>query len=222
MEQVQLQAEMPLSGDTKLSGRPIIALDGDGVLLDYSLAYAPLWERAFGYRPVERDKDAYSPLDRWAVERLEGERLAALQACMDEHFWSTMPPCDRAVAACHRLHDAGFELVCVSALPLQFEAARLRNLREADFPIERVIATGSADEGRSPKADALERLAPLVFVDDHLQYFRGVALGIHRALICRGPNGTPNVGLELNEVHSLHADLWQFSEWATSSGRTFR
>jgi phosphoglycolate phosphatase-like HAD superfamily hydrolase len=108
-----------------MSGKPIIALDGDGVLLDYSLAYAPLWEHAFGYRPAERDRDVRSPLDRWTVERLEGERLAVLQACMDEHFWSSMPPIARAVAACHRLYDAGFELVCVSALPLQFEAARL-------------------------------------------------------------------------------------------------
>lgn len=202
-----------------MSEKPIIALDGDGVLLDYSLAYAPLWERAFGYRPAELDKDAYSPLDRWAVERLEGERLAVLQACMDEQFWSSMPPCARAVEACHRLHDVGFDLVCVSALPLQFEAARLRNLREADFPIERVIATGSTVEARSPKADALAQLAPLVFVDDHLQYFRGVDPRIHRALICRGPNGTPNVGKELDEVHSFHADLWEFSERVYSPDR---
>lgn len=136
---------------------------------------------------------------------------------MDEHFWSSMPPIARAVAACHRLYDAGFELVCVSALPLQFEAARLRNLREAGFPIERVIATGSAVEERSPKADELERLAPVAFVDDHLQYFRGVAPGIHRALICRGPNGTPNVGPEMDAVHSFHDDLWEFSEWMLSN-----
>lgn len=42
--------------------RPLIALDADGVLLDYSLAYAHLWERAFGYFPKELDKNAYWPL----------------------------------------------------------------------------------------------------------------------------------------------------------------
>lgn len=55
--------------------RPLIALDADGVLLDYSLAYAHLWERAFGYFPKELDKNAYWPLDRWEVEALDGERL---------------------------------------------------------------------------------------------------------------------------------------------------
>ena len=28
--------------------RPVIALDADGVLLDFHLAYAEAWERAFG------------------------------------------------------------------------------------------------------------------------------------------------------------------------------
>ena len=56
--------------------RPLIALDADGVLLDYSLAYAHLWERAFGYFPKELDKNAYWPLDRWEVEALDGERLS--------------------------------------------------------------------------------------------------------------------------------------------------
>ena len=72
---------------------------------------------------------------------------------------------------------------------------------------------GVAAGARSPKADAIEQLVPVVFVDDFLPYFRGIAPGVHRALICRGPNGTPNVGPELHQIHSSHADLWAFSEW---------
>src|SRR5258708_10635187 len=34
--------------------KPIIALDADGVLLDYNRAYAGAWERAFGQRSEER------------------------------------------------------------------------------------------------------------------------------------------------------------------------
>ena len=71
-----------------------------------------------------------------------------------------MPPIAGALDACHRLHDAGFELICVSALDLEFEAARLRNLRDLGFPIERVIATGNHEGERSPKADAIEMLEP--------------------------------------------------------------
>jgi len=205
-----------------MSAKPIIALDADGVLLDYGLAYASVWERAFGHRPLERDKDAYSPLDRWAVEFLEGDRLAALRACMDEQFWSSIPPLERAVDACHRLHDAGYDLVCVSALARDFQDFRLRNLRDAGFPIERVIATGRSASERSPKADAIEQLAPVAFVDDFLPYFRGVVPSVHRALIARGPNGTPNVGAELALIHSSHADLWKFSEWVLDLDRTLR
>lgn len=205
-----------------MNTRPIIALDADGVLLDYNLAYASVWERAFGQRPVEKDKDGYSPLDRWTVEFLEGERLAALRACMDEQFWSSVPPLELAVDACHQLHDAGYDLVCVSALAKEFQEFRLRNLRDAGFPIERVIATGRSAGARSPKADAIEQLAPVAFVDDFLPYFRGIAPTVHRALIARQPNGTPNVGPELAQIHSSHGDLWKFSVWVLGPDCTLR
>ena len=51
--------------------KPLIALDADNVLLDYSIAYALAWERAFAHRPIERDPTAYWPIDRWDVERLD-------------------------------------------------------------------------------------------------------------------------------------------------------
>lgn len=47
---------------------PVIALDADGVLLDYNLAYAAAWQRAFGFYPRERDRCAYWAVDRWDVE----------------------------------------------------------------------------------------------------------------------------------------------------------
>ena len=39
--------------------RPLIALDADGVLLDFHLGYAGAWARAFGTLPAERDPFAY-------------------------------------------------------------------------------------------------------------------------------------------------------------------
>jgi len=42
--------------------RRIIALDADGVLLDYGLAYAGAWQKAFGTYPAERDPLAYWPI----------------------------------------------------------------------------------------------------------------------------------------------------------------
>lgn len=191
--------------------RPLIALDCDGVLLDFQLGYASAWARAFGEAPAERDPLAYWPMDRWAVERLTPERRPLFRAAFDAHFWTTLPPIEGALDACHRLHAAGFELVCVSALELEFEAARLRNLRDLGFPIERVIATGNAEGERSPKADAIESLNPIAFVDDYLPYLRGLPAQVHTALVLRAPNGSPNVGPDMALASSVHDDLAAFA-----------
>ena len=194
-----------------MTARPLIALDCDGVLLDFTLGYASAWARAFGQTPAERDPLAYWPVDRWAVERLTPERRPVFRAAFDAHFWATLPPIDGALDACQRLHAAGFELVCVSALELEFEAARLRNLRDLGFPIERVIATGNAEGARSPKADAIERLNPIAFVDDYLPYLRGLPAQVHTALVLRAPNGSPNVGPDMALAKSVHDDLAGFA-----------
>lgn len=196
--------------------KPLIALDADGVLLDFHLAYAGAWARAFGKAPAERDPQAYWPMDRWKVERLDEKKRVQFRASFDEHFWATVPAIEGALEACHRLHDAGFELVCVSALELEFEAARLRNLKALGFPIERVIATGNEAVERSPKADAITELRPVAFVDDYLPYMRGVPRDVHTALVLRAPNGSPNVGNELLLAKSVHQDLAGFTEhWLT-------
>jgi beta-phosphoglucomutase-like phosphatase (HAD superfamily) len=191
--------------------RPLIALDADGVLLDFHLAYADAWRRAFGTAPQERDREAYWPLDRWQVERLEGEQLSHFSAHFDEQFWSTVPAIGGAVDACERLADAGYALVCVSALDERFEAARLRNLRALGFPIGRVVATGNTSGTHSPKALAIDALMPVAFVDDYLPYLRGIRADVHAALVLRAPNGSPNTGSELSLAHSVHADLADFA-----------
>lgn len=195
-----------------MASRPLIALDCDGVLLDFNLGYASAWARAFGAAPAERDPRAYWPMDRWAVERLPPERRPLLRAAFDTHFWTTMPPIEGALEACHRLHDAGNELVCVTALDSEFEAARLANLRRLGFPIDRVIATGHSEGERSPKADAIEALAPVAFVDDYIVYMRGLPAHVHTALVLRAPNGSPNVGPELALARSVHDDLAGFAD----------
>ena len=194
--------------------RPLIALDADGVLLDFHLGYAGAWRRAFGAHPAERDPQAYWPMDRWHVDRLDDAGRAHFRRHFDDEFWSSVPAIDGAIEACQRLHDAGYDLVCVSALEAEHEAARLRNLRSHGFPIERVVATGNAAGLLSPKADAITALAPQAFVDDYLPYLRGMPSNVHTALVLRGPNGSPNVGDEMAMVDSTHDDLAGFvSHW---------
>jgi phosphoglycolate phosphatase-like HAD superfamily hydrolase len=193
--------------------KPVIALDADGVLLDYNLAYARAWKRAFGTHPQERDPQAYWAFDRWSVELLEGERLTHFSSCFDEEFWCSVPPIAGALEACFALNDAGHTLVCVSALDERYANARLRNLREAGFPIEIVVATGRAPAHHSPKARAISALRPAAFVDDYLPYFVGIDPAVHTALVTRQPNGSPNTGDDLSAAKSSHVDLRGFAQW---------
>jgi hypothetical protein len=118
------------------------------------------------------------------------------------------------------LHDAGYELVCVTALEARFQAARLRNLKALGFPIRRVVATGHAEGERSPKADAIAALQPVAFVDDYIAYLRGMPPAVHCALVLRAPNGSPNVGDELKLARSVHQDLADFTDhWLGPTGR---
>lgn len=192
--------------------RPLIALDADGVLLDFHLGYASAWQRAFGHAPAERDPLAYWPIDRWHVERLDAVGRERFRSAFDEEFWTTVPAIPGAIEACHRLRAAGFDLVCVSALDVEFQSARLRNLRDLGFPIERVVATGNAEGARSPKADAIEMLRPVAFVDDYAAYMRGLPTEVHTALVLRAPNGSPNVGADLALATSVHQDLAGFTD----------
>jgi len=191
----------------------IIVLDADGVLLDYNAAYRLAWQKAFGELPELRDENAYWAIDRWNVRRLDGEELAYFRTFFDENYWRTIPALPNAVKACKALTNAGFELVCVSAVESQFEQARFQNLQECGFPITKVIATPGTGNGISPKASALRELNPVAFVDDFLPYLRGLPNEIHAALIMREPNGTPNTGEEIKLAHSLHSDLSDFASW---------
>lgn len=189
----------------------LIALDADGVLLDYNKAYASAWARAFGRQPELRDLNAYWALDRWHVERLTGDAQGRFRACFDDEFWRTIPPIDGAVEACRDLVEMGYSLVCVTALGPAFAEARAENLRVHGFPIDRVIATSNQAGARSPKAEAIDRLNPVAFVDDYLPYYRGVAPHVHKALILRECNGSPNAGPELAHIDSQHQDLRAFA-----------
>ena len=191
----------------------LIALDADGVLLDYNSAYGTAWQRAFGTQPALRDANAYWAMDRWDVPRLDPVLRDQFRGAFDDEFWSTVPAIEGAVQACEQLRAAGFDLVCVSALKPQFADARLANLRAHGFPIERVVATSNDAVDASPKARALTELQPIAFVDDYLPYFRGVPDNIHKALVMREPNGTPNVGVGLESIRSQHANLAAFADW---------
>lgn len=199
-----------------------IAIDCDGVLLDYNTAYAQAWQRAFGAGPVLVNPKAYWPMDRWGVQKLTGTALVRFRAEFDEVFWSSVPAVPNALQACELLARQGYELVCVTALDAKFATARTHNLQSLGFPIDRIITTDTIANGRSPKAEALNALRPAAFVDDYAPYLVGVDRSIHLALIMRDAEGSPNTGPLAQEPDSQHIDLGEFSRWWVNSAQQAR
>ena len=193
--------------------RRIIALDCDGVLLDYHLAYATAWERAFGVFPAEQDPLAYWPWDRWKVQRLNGEPLSRFRNQFNELFWQSIPALPGALEACKELVKARYTLTCVSAMHPQYHGARLKNLREHGFPIQELLATPVTRQDINPKLVAIRRLHPDAFVDDYVPYMRQIPPHIHCALIDRGLHGGPNSGVDMERVNSKHAGFADFASW---------
>ena len=197
--------------------KKIIALDADGVLLDYGTAYGLAWGRFSGSDPIERDPQAYWPMQRWAVPRLSGRDLEDFRRQFDQEFWSSIPAMPGALQACQLLVDNGHDLVCVTALNEKFGQARRRNLQSLGFPIAEVITTEMEATHESPKASVLRALRPVAFVDDFGPYFTGVDPGIHKALVIRDPNGSPNTNEMLARVDSSHENLLGFARWWNGS-----
>jgi hypothetical protein len=189
----------------------LIVLDADGVLLDYNLAYASAWERAFGSYPQLKNHNAYWAKDRWSVRQLEGDSLSTFRSVFDESFWSTIPAIKGALDACHSLSKAGYELICVTALAEKYQASRLQNLVQQGFPIETILTVEHIESMVSPKASVINSLKPVAFVDDYLPYMVGINADIHRALITRETEGSPNNVALLKEVSSNHINLEDFT-----------
>ena len=191
----------------------LLALDADGVLLDYHDAYAKAWERAFGGPVNIVDPLAYWPKDRYGLLHLSGPELSQFRAQFNEEFWATIPAIPGAIESTHALRAAGYDLICLTAIRPEHHGARVRNLQALGFPIHQVISAHGESSERSPKADALLEWMPAAFVDDFLPYMRGAHESIHTALIDRSPHGSPNRGPELTLARSLHADLQDFTRF---------
>ncbi len=186
-------------------------LDCDGVLLDYHEAYQRAWKKAFGGDCALRNPNAYWARDRFDVPLLDQPGRAYFNQSRGEDFWSSMLPIGGALDACNRLVSAGHRLVCVTAVDSHYQSARIRNLQACGFPIDAVIAAPDSGNGINPKAAPLARLAPAAFVDDFAPYLRDLPAGIHRALILRETEGSPNVGELLTLADSTHLNLAKFA-----------
>lgn len=173
--------------------RPIIAIDADGVMLDYNAAFAVVFEKAFGRKLELVDAAAFHATNQWGLAAMSPEEKSAFYEAADQHgIWRSMPAFPGAVQAVQKLHDMGYEMVCVTSMPTEHGPDRLANLKALGFPIERVIAT-HRHGNENPKKAPIEELAPVFFIDDLLKNFEGIqAPGTKLVYLDRGYSDAPN------------------------------
>lgn len=192
----------------------LIALDADGVLLDYNRGFGNMWKAYFDQPDmVECDTSAYHAARYWGVD--PPERGHGFWDYFDQNGWRTMPAMPGALEACKALVDAGHRLVCVTSMPEHRAEDRFHNLQSLGFPIERVIATGSKFGcTNNPKKEAIEALKPDWFVDDELRKLKDLD-GINLVLINPGHSDCPNRGQPKEFLHMEVPNLLEFAQRIT-------
>ena len=191
--------------------RKILALDADGVVLDYNHQACTMWEKAFGEPPIPREH----PIGHHFPQRFHAERLQITaeyqhfqKVFSDNHGWRTMRALPYALEGCHLLHDAGYDIHIVTAMPVEYESHRAENLKILGFPIARVHATGRGDGWSNPKKDILLNLQPVAFLDDLLDNFKDVNHLLHCGLLdWHGLNTQPSLQA------STHRNVLEFAQY---------
>lgn len=201
-----------------MKSKPIIALDCDGVILDYNLAYARLWHHVFGQAPTLIRKGAYHATNEYQMNFESDLHKSQFFDAFDSKGWLDMPALEGAVEACQMLHDAGNELVVVSSMPEHRDLHRLINLQKLGIPVTKVIATGRKPGEVNPKLRFLKQLKPVAFADDLVSNFIGVEQ-VHCALIDWNVPDNPNVDADHSLVSSKHGSLLDFASYWVSLQR---
>lgn len=202
--------------------RPIIALDADGVLVDYNTTWGRIYAQHFGVELSVVEPNAYHATAYWG-QPLPDPDSSFWKAFTDQDGWGTMDAKDGAVEACHILHGLGFELVCVSSMPPEFESRRLHNLKALGYPIDRVIAPRRKHTARAqkspetihpanPKLDVIHELRPAWFVDDEYRKLRGIE-GVNLVLVDPGHPDSPNADAEHDKLAVHVPSLLAFAHW---------
>ncbi|CAF2056680.1 unnamed protein product [Rotaria magnacalcarata] len=212
---------------SKTNQKPIIALDCDGVLLDYHATFAQIYEKTFGKQLTVVSPKSYHSSTVYDVT-FTPEEQNRFNEIWDAEGWRTMPMLDGALQACNLLHEAGYELICVTAIPACFADHRLANFRSHGFPINRVISTGHDKENpqNNPKKKIIEEMHPVAFVDDLRRNFKDIQ-GVHTKFVfidneCHDdPNQYDNIYYDVKYPSILafvndflHAEHGQQINWA--------
>lgn len=162
----------------------IIALDVDGVLLDFMNPFDIAAKEVFGCK-INKDRnehgmEQYDLLQRASIN--QDQLFEIFDYMIKTKMYSKFPALPGAVEAIAKIQAAGFDIYNVTAIPDGVRDQRLKNLQDAlNFKPKEIICVGM---GKSKK-EALEELRPQIFIDDRLHYLEEVPFIYHLGWIDR-------------------------------------
>lgn len=153
--------------------KPLFLLDGDGVMLDYNMAFKEVYEKIYNVELQLVKPTSYLAVEMWGVGDMSKEQYAHFkEESAKLGMWENMPAMPDSLEFVQEISKY-FTVWCLTSMPTCFEEDRLKNLQKLGFPIEKVIATSRIGK-ENPKKKFIEELNPMYFMDDLLQNFEDV------------------------------------------------
>lgn len=159
-----------------------IALDTDGVLLDFMPAFDKAAAIVLG-RPIiiqqdEYNMDYYYLSKRISVTQEQVEEI--LEYMQTSRMYENLAALKGAKEGVKAIEEAGFNICIVTALPEQAKLMRRNNLRNVlGLEPQEIYCVGM---GMS-KAEILKELKPDVFMDDRIEYLASAPFIYHLAWV---------------------------------------
>lgn len=156
-----------------------IVLDGDGVLFDYNKGVANLYKEILCNEPKLKEKGSYHVTNEYdfsEVKLTAGSFEDHLMSLFNKRdLWARLPAVEGAKEAIDIMVKKGYDVVCLTSMPKEYEKQRLANARLHNMQVSKVVAVDRAvakEKGiNNPKLNYIETYEPYAFVDDLLKNF---------------------------------------------------
>lgn len=190
----------------------LVALDADGVILDYNQTYAQMFKKAYGIELKVVNPLSYAAFECFAMKKQDPEMVKDFHQRLHHlGMWREMSAFPGALDAVKMMTTKGYRCICVTSMPKQFAHHRLENLQTLGFPINEVIATNHSNR-INPKKSYIEALHPAYFVDDILKNFEDLNVQTELVFLDNGFEDTPNKSQQHQYAHRTVKSLKEFAQ----------
>lgn len=188
--------------------KQILALDCDGVILNYNQQFGIIYEKLFNKKLDIVNPLSYHAEDYFGIKLSESEKKEFYKYFMKDG-WSNMQPFDNVKETIDELKK-DFKIIIVTSMPSQAKEKRMNNLKKFEIHFDELYATGRSIKHSNPKKEILDELKPHYFVDDLLHNFKDIDSSIKRILLHNNLTNSPNHNHKDITYHSTYSNLHEF------------